>query len=52
MYYKLGFKNVIKMKMKCTNLMIFLAGYFAVVAFGKYYKLKIPCLYLKSNKLQ
>nr|XP_022311761.1 receptor-type tyrosine-protein phosphatase epsilon-like [Crassostrea virginica] len=33
MYLKLVFKNVVKMKMKYTNLMIFFAGFFAVVAY-------------------
>ena len=48
MYYKLGFKNVIKMKMKCTNLILFLAGFFAAVAYGKFYKLKIACSYFQK----
>ena len=44
MYYLLWLENVIKMKMKCTNLILFFAGYFGVLAYGKFYKLKIGWL--------
>ena len=44
MYYILWLENVIKMKMKCTNLILFFVGYFAVLAYGKFYKFKIDWL--------
>ena len=52
MNYKLWFENVIEMKMKCKDLILFLAGFVVVVAYGKFYKLIVPCPYPKRNKWQ
>ena len=50
MFKKLWFENVIKLKMKCTNLILFLAGFFVVVAYGKLYKYRVHILKETNGK--